>query len=41
MNETTARNLTLDDAIADVEMRYVAAHPKSKAGILANNGLLQ
>ena len=31
MNETAARNLTLNDAIADVEARYVAAHPKSKA----------
>ena len=31
MSETTARNLTLDDAVADVEARYVAAHPESKA----------
>ena len=31
MNDTVARNLTLDDAVADVEARYVAAHPKSKA----------
>ena len=32
MNETTTtRNRTLDDAVADVEARYVAAHPKSRA----------
>ena len=31
MNDTVARNLTLNDAITDVETRYVAAHPKSKA----------
>ena len=31
MNETAARNLTLDDAVADVEARYVTAHPNSKA----------
>ena len=31
MNETAAPNRTLDDAVADVETRYVSAHPKSKA----------
>ena len=31
MNETMARNRTLEDAVADVEARYVAAHPRSKA----------
>ena len=31
MNETAARNLTLDDAVAEVEARYVTAHPNSKA----------
>jgi len=31
MNETTARNRTLEDAVADVEARYTAAHPKSGA----------
>ena len=31
MNETTVRNRTLDDAVAEAEARYVAAHPKSKA----------
>ena len=31
MNEATTRNLTLDDAVAEVEARYVVAHPKSKA----------
>ena len=30
MNETTARNRTLEDAVADVEARYTAAHPKSR-----------
>ena len=30
MNETT-RNFTLQDAISDVEKRYVAANPKSEA----------
>ena len=30
MNETMARNRTLDDAVADVEARYIAANPKSK-----------
>ena len=30
MNETTARNRTLEDAVADVEARYSAAHPKSR-----------
>ena len=31
MNETRTRNRTLEDAVADVEVRYTAAHPKSKA----------
>ena len=31
MNETMARNRTLEDAVADVEARYVAANPKSQA----------
>ena len=31
MNETMARNRTLDDAVAEVEARYIAANPKSKA----------
>lgn len=31
MNETAAQNVTLDDAVADVEARYVTAHPNSKA----------
>ena len=31
MNEPIARNRTLEDAVADVEARYVSAHPKSKA----------
>ena len=31
MNETTARNRTLEDAVAETEARYVAAHPKSRA----------
>ena len=31
MNETMARNRTLEDAVADVEARYTAAHPESKA----------
>ena len=31
MNEAAAQNLNLDAAVADVEARYVAAHPKSKA----------
>ena len=30
MNETT-RNFTLEDAITDVEKRYIAANPKSEA----------
>ena len=31
MNDTTARNFTLDDAVNDVEQRYVHANPKSEA----------
>ena len=31
MNESPARNRTLEDAVSDVEARYVAAHPKSRA----------
>jgi len=31
MNDTTARNFTLDDAVNDVEKRYVRANPKSEA----------
>ena len=31
MNATTARNRSLEDAVAEVEARYVAAHPKSRA----------
>ena len=31
MNDSTARNFTLDDAVTDVEKRYVAANPKSAA----------
>jgi glutamate-1-semialdehyde 2,1-aminomutase len=31
MNDATSQNLNLDAAVADVEARYVAAHPQSKA----------
>ena len=31
MNDSATPNRTLDDAVADVEARYVSAHPKSKA----------
>ncbi|MBS38387.1 MAG: aspartate aminotransferase family protein [Thiotrichales bacterium] len=31
MNDTSPRNLDLDSAVADIEARYVAAHPNSKA----------
>ena len=31
MNDATTRNRTLEDAVEDVEARYVAAHPKSRA----------
>ena len=31
MSTPTARNLTLDVAVADVEARYVAANPNSQA----------
>ena len=31
MNDTTARNFTLDDAVNDIEKRYVRANPKSEA----------
>lgn len=31
VNKATSQNLSLDAAVADVEARYVAAHPKSKA----------